>query len=145
VITSDSVRPKTALEEWSIVIQGVYPAYISHEAFLANRSKLKSNRYNFDAKGRGAAREGAGLPQGLVHCGRCGRQMGMSYGRQQPRYECRYVQTHISGSMCQSFIAPAIDEVVVQAFLEAVRPAGLEATLVALRELGRERQAADRQ
>jgi hypothetical protein len=47
--------------------------------------------------------------------------------------------------MCQSFIAPASDEVVVRAFLEAVRPAGLEATLVALRELGRERQGADRQ
>lgn len=133
------------VEEWSIVIQGIYPAYISHETFLANRSKLKANRYNFDAKGRGAAREGAGLLQGLVHCGRCGHQMGMSYGRQQPRYECRYVQTHMGGAMCQSFIAPAIDEVVVQAFLEAVRPAGLEATLVALRELGRERQSADRQ
>jgi DNA invertase Pin-like site-specific DNA recombinase len=133
------------LEEWSIVIQGIYPAYISHETFLANRSKLKSNRYNFDAKGRGAARQGAGLLQGLVHCGRCSRQMGMSYGRQQPRYECRYVQTHMGGPMCQSFIAPAIDEVIVQAFLEAVQPAGLEATLVALRELGRERQGADRQ
>jgi hypothetical protein len=107
--------------------------------------QLKANRYNFDAKGRGAAREGAGLLQGLVHCGRCGRQMGMSYGRQQPRYECRYVQTHTGGPMCQSFIAPTIDQVVVQAFLEAVKPAGLEATLLALRELGRERQGADRQ
>jgi IS66 C-terminal element/Recombinase len=133
------------LEEWSIVVRGVYPAYISHETFLANRGKLKANRYNFDAKGRGAAREGAGLLQGLVHCGRCGRQMGMSYGRQQPRYECRYVQTHLGGPMCQSFIAAAIDGVVVRAFLEAVRPAGLEATLVALRELGRERQDTDRQ
>jgi hypothetical protein len=41
------------------VIQGVYPAYISHETFLTNRSKLKANRYNFDVKGRGAARDGA--------------------------------------------------------------------------------------
>ena len=37
--------------------------HISHETFQANRSKLKANRYNFDAKGRGAAREGAGLLQ----------------------------------------------------------------------------------
>nr|WP_294169494.1 recombinase family protein [uncultured Sphingomonas sp.] len=140
-----ATKRRLPLEEWSIVTQGIYPAYISHETFLANRSKLKANRYNFDAKGRGAAREGAGLLQGLVHCGRCGRQMGMSYGRQQPRYECRHVQTHTGGPMCQSFVAPAVDEVVVQAFLEAVRPAGLEATLVALRELGRERQGADRQ
>nr|WP_294169588.1 recombinase family protein [uncultured Sphingomonas sp.] len=131
-------------EEWSTVIEGVYPGYISHGTFLANRQKLRANRYNFAAKGRGAAREGAALLQGLAHCGRCGRQMGVSYGRQQPRYECRFAQTHRAEPMCQSFIADAIDGVVVRAFLDAVRPAGLEATLVALRELGRERGEADR-
>jgi DNA invertase Pin-like site-specific DNA recombinase len=133
------------LEDWSIVVRGVYPAYISHEIFLANRQKLRANRYNFAAKGRGAAREGTALLQGLVHCGRCDRQMGVSYGRQQPRYECRFAQTHRGEPMCQSFIAGAIDDVVVRAVLDAVRPAGLEATLVALRELGRERGEADRQ
>lgn len=141
------IKRRLPPEEWSIVVRGVYPAYISHDTFLANRDKLKANRYNFDAKGRGAAREGAALLQGLVHCGRCGRQMGTSYGRrhQQPRYECRQVQMQLAGSMCQSFVAGAIDEVVVEAFLEAVRPAGIEATLIALRELGKDRQAADRQ
>ena len=98
------------LEAWSIVIQGVYPAYIGHETFLANRRKLRANRYNFDAKGRGAAREGAALLQGLVHCGRCGRQMGMSYGRQQPRYQCRYVQTHMGWADVPVVHRPAIDE-----------------------------------
>jgi DNA invertase Pin-like site-specific DNA recombinase len=132
-------------EEWAIVVPGVYPGYIGHEAFLANREKLRANRYNFSAKGRGAARGGAALLQGLVHCGRCGRQMGVSYGRQQPRYECRFAQTHRAEPMCQSFVAGAIDGAVADAFLEAVRPAGLEATLVALRDLGRERVAADRQ
>jgi len=133
------------LEEWSIVVQGVYPAYIGHETFLANRQRLRANRYNFAAKGRGAAREGAALLQGLVHCGRCGRQMGVSYGRQRPRYECRAAQTSRAEPMCQSFVAPAVDALVASAFLDAVRPAGLEATLVALRDLGRERGAAERQ
>ena len=116
-----------------------------HETFLANRLKLRANRYNFAAKGRGAAREGAALLQGLVHCGRCGRQMGVSYGRQRPRYQCRRAQIDRAESMCQSFVAGGIGGTVAQAFLEAVRPAGLEATLAALRELGRERQDADRQ
>jgi hypothetical protein len=133
------------LEAWSIVVRDVYPAYIGHETFLANRLKLRANRYNFAAKGRGAAREGAALLQGLVHCGRCGRQMGVSYGRQRPRYQCRRAQIDRAESMCQSFVAGGIDGTVAQAFLEAVRPAGLEATLAALRELGRERQDADRQ
>jgi len=132
-------------EEWAIVVQGVYPAYIGYDAFLSNRLKLRANLYNFAAKGRGAARVGAALLQGLVHCGRCGRQMGVSYGRQQPRYECRQAQTHHAEAMCQSFVSGRIDEVVVGAFLEAVRPAGLDATLAALRGLEQERKGVDRQ
>ena len=148
IITGDpplATTRRLPLEAWSIVVRDVYPAYIGHETFLANRLKLRANRYNFAAKGRGAAREGAALLQGLVHCGRCGRQMGVSYGRQQPRYQCRRAQIDRAEALCQSFIAGTIDGMVVQAFLEAMRPAGLEATLVALRELGRERQDADRQ
>ena len=68
------------------MVQGVYPGYISYDAFLANRQQLRGNRYNFEAKGRGAPRQGVALLQGLVRCGRCGRQMGVSYGRQRPRY-----------------------------------------------------------
>lgn len=148
IITGDpplATTRRLPLEAWSIVVRDVYPAYIGHDTFLANRLKLRANRYNFAAKGRGAAREGAALLQGLVHCGRCGRQMGVSYGRQQPRYQCRRAQIDRAEALCQSFVAGTIDGTVVQAFLEAVRPAGLEATLVALRELGRERQDADRQ
>jgi len=136
---------RLAPEEWAIVVQDVYPAYIAYDTFLANRVKLKANRYNFEAKGRGAARTGAALLQGLVHCGRCGRQMRVTYGRQQPRYECRYAQTHHAEAMCQSFVADGIENVVVGAFLEAVRPAGLEATLAALRQLEQERRGVDRQ
>ncbi|MBV8868193.1 MAG: recombinase family protein [Acetobacteraceae bacterium] len=140
-----TIERRLPLEEWAIVVQDVYPAFISYDRFLANRHRLKANRYNFVAKGRGAARTGAALLQGLVHCGRCGRQMGVSYGRQQPRYQCRQAQTRHAEPMCQSFIAGDIDEVVVQTFLEAMRPAGLEATLAALRNLEQERQAVNRQ
>jgi len=132
-------------QEWAIAVQGVYPAYIGYDTFLSNRLKLRANLYNFAAKGRGAARVGGALLQGLVHCGRCGRQMGVSYGRQQPRYECRQAQTRLAEPMCQSFVSGRIDEVVVEAFLEAVRPAGLDATLAALRGLEQERRGVDRQ
>ena len=132
-------------EEWAIVVRDVYPAFLGYDTFLANRHKLKANRYNFEAKGRGAVRTGVALLQGLVHCGRCGGQMGVSYGRQQPRYECRRAQTRYAEAMCQSFVAPDIDAAVIETFLEAVQPAGLEATLAALRNLEQERQAVDRQ
>lgn len=140
-----TVTRRLPLEEWKIVVQDVYPAFISYDQFLANRQKLRTNRYNFAAKGRGAARTGTALLQGLVHCGRCGCQMGVSYGRQQPRYQCRQAQMHYAEPMCQSFVAGDIDDVVIETFLEAMRPAGLEATLAALRNLEQERQAVDRQ
>ena len=104
-LTERRLPPK----EWTIVVQNVYPAYIGYDTFLANRIKLGANRYNFEAKGRGAARTGAASLQGLVYCGRCGRQMGVTYGRQQPRYECRYAQTHHAEAMCQSFVADGIE------------------------------------
>ncbi|WP_367605427.1 hypothetical protein [Teichococcus wenyumeiae] len=71
--------------------------------------------------------------------------MGVSCGRQRPRYECRTAQTHRAEPVCQSFVAPAVDALIVNSFLDAVRPAVLEATLVTLHDLGRERSAVDRQ
>jgi hypothetical protein len=47
--------------------------------------------------------------------------------------------------MCQSFLASKVDGVAAAAFLEAMHPAGLEATIMALQELERERLAVDRQ
>src|SRR5690242_14992762 len=132
-------------EEWAIVVQGVYPGYISYDTFLANRRQLRGNRYNFGAEGPGAPREGAALLQGLVRCGRCGHRMGVSYGRQRPRYECRRARTELALPGCQSFLAGEIDAAVVAAFLEAVRPASLEATLAALRGLEDERRTVERQ
>src|SRR5690349_19417714 len=132
-------------EEWAIVVQGVYPGYISYDTFLANRRQLRGNRYNFGAEGPGAPREGAALLQGLVRCGRCGHRMGVSYGRQRPRYECRRARTELALPGCQSFLAGDIDAAVVAAFLEAVRPASLEATLAALRGLEDERRTVERQ
>ena len=132
-------------EEWAIAVKNVYPGYIGHDAFLANRAKLGANRYNFEAKGRGAARSGAALLQGLVHCDRCGHQMGVSYGRQQPRYVCRFAQRQHAEASCQSFIADRVDAAIVTAFLEAVRPAGLDAAIAALRGLEQERAGVDRQ
>jgi hypothetical protein len=47
--------------------------------------------------------------------------------------------------VCQSFLAREIDRAVAEAFLEAVRPAGLEATIAALHGLEAERRSVDRQ
>ena len=71
---------------------------------------------------------------------------GVSYGRgdRHRRYECRRAQAEYAAPVCQSFLAREIDRTVAEAFLEAVRPAGLEATIAALHGI-EERRSADRQ
>ena len=44
----------------------------------------------------------------------------------------RHLHPAVDAAVCQSFLAREIDRTVAEAFLEAVRPAGLEATIAAL-------------
>ncbi len=132
------------LEEWDIVVPGVYPAYLGYDQYLLNRRHLQDNLYNFAAKRPGAPREGRALLQGLVVCGRCGRRMGVSHGSRYLRYECRRAQMDYGTPQCQAFPVVHLDRVAGALFLEAVRPAALETTLAALTALEHERQALDR-
>lgn len=135
---------RVALAEWDIVVPDIYPGYLGYDAYLANRRVLQDNLYNFDRKGRGAPREGLALLTGLVVCGRCGRRMAVSYGHAYHSYQCRRAQVDYAETQCQSCPVGVLDPIVATAFLEAVAPVGLEATLAALEVLEREREATDR-
>jgi DNA invertase Pin-like site-specific DNA recombinase len=133
------------VDEWDIVIPGVYPAYLSYDQYLLNRRSLQDNLYNFAAKRHGAPREGRALLQGLVICGRCGRRMSVSHGSDRLRYECRRAQIDYGAPLCQAFPISHLDQAAGEAFLEAVKPAAIATTLEALAVLEHERQALDRQ
>ncbi|GAA4246867.1 hypothetical protein GBZ26_13175 [Azospirillum formosense] len=139
-----TVNRRVALAEWDIVVPDVYPAYLSYDAYLANRRALQGNLYNFARKGSGAPREGVALLAGLIVCGRCGRRMAVSYGSAYHSYHCRRAQADYGEPQCQSCPVGALDALVTTAFLDAVAPAGLEATLAALETLEHEREAIDR-
>jgi len=132
-------------EEWNIVIPDIYPAYISYDQYLLNRQTLRDNQYNFDKKHHGAPREGRGLLQGRLLCGRCGRRMTPSYGSQYQSYACRREQITYADHQCQSFPMSYLDQAMSTIFLDAVRPAHLETMLAALAVLEQERQTLDRQ
>ena len=139
------VDRRLAPEAWDIVVPDVYPAYLSFDAYRANRRQLADNRYNFAQKHRGAPRDGSALLAGLIRCGRCGRQMGVGYGQGAPRYHCRGAQNAYGEPQCQSVAVRDVDQAVSGAFLDAVQPAGIETMLVALERLEDERRAIDRQ
>jgi DNA invertase Pin-like site-specific DNA recombinase len=132
------------VEEWDIVVPDVYPAYLSYDQYLRNRQQLHDNMYNFAKKARGAPRDGMALLQGLMLCGRCGRRMTVSHGRAYRRYECRRAQLDYAAPPCQAFPVRHLDAAVGAVFLQAVRPAALEATMQAFATMERERLNLDR-
>lgn len=133
------------LAEWEIVIPDIYPAYISYDQYVRNRQTLQDNQYNFVKKSHGAPREGRGLLQGRLLCGRCGRRMTPSYGAKYQAYVCRREQVTYGEPQCQSFPMRYLDEALSQIFLEAIQPAHLETMLAALALIEQERQTLEHQ
>ena len=90
-------------------------------------------------------REGAALLQGLARCGKCGRRLHTHYrGRHaSPGYHCSgkdIVQGR--GVYCLNVGGVQIDQTVVDAFLQVITPAAVEATELALRQLEADQDAA---
>lgn len=140
-------RPSTGklqrpMDQWIHLQQDVYPAYISWEQYLANQEKLKDNSTLFEWKKqnrRGPARQGEALLQGLVVCGLCSGRMKVGY-KSSPCYECYNFWTRSLDSICGTLHAPSVDEVVKQAFFEALRPAQLDALDALLKQEAAERE-----
>src|SRR4051812_1665888 len=126
------------LEEWSVCLPDHHPGYVSWPQYLQTRERLRSN-VRPRGEGGGAAREGSALLQGLVRCGRCGRRMQVSYAGTNGtvrRYAClRGHVLHATGQTCQSLGGGRLDQVVANAFLEAITPAAVAASAGAVREL----------
>ncbi|MFZ2113629.1 MAG: recombinase family protein [Solirubrobacteraceae bacterium] len=124
--------------EWSVCLPGHHPGYVSWDEYLATRKRLRANMTR-QGEGSGVAREGQALLQGLVRCGRCGRRMQIAYsgkGGASHRYACvRGRDLHATGKACQSLGGKRLEKAVLGAFLDAVTPAGIEATAGAIREL----------
>lgn len=142
--SSPSLR-RRPMSEWTTIHQDVYPAYISWEQYLANQARLQQNAARFDQRatsGRGAARTGAALLQGVVVCGACGCQMRVSY-KGPHRYQCMALLHEYDAAMCASVQGPAVDAIVVQAFFDALAPAHLNALDAVLADQHRERVQLD--
>jgi DNA invertase Pin-like site-specific DNA recombinase len=136
------------MTEWLQCMQNAYPAYITWEQFLANQERIQQNGLWFmekRQKAQGIVRKGAGLLQGMVLCGHCGYHMQTVY-KHTPRYVCRgMVRTTIAPSDCNSVRSPVVDEVVVQAFFEAICPAQLDALEAILAAQRQERERLEQQ
>ena len=127
-------RPAT---QWPVRIDAHHPGYLSWEEFVSNQTRLRQN-WNREGS-RGVAREGTALLQGLVVCGRCGRKMGVqhhaAHERRSSVYVCQQGYSNGDTHVCQSMTSRAVDDGVVQAFLEAVSPESLPVAMRVLDQI----------
>ena len=108
-----------------MLIHEHHPAYLCFEQFLANQARMQGNSMMRNVErpqASGAAREGAGLLQGLALCAHCGRKMHLSYGGHRSQrvyqYRCSRARSQHPGPDCQLIGGKRIDQTVVEAFLE---------------------------
>lgn len=133
-------------DQWRVVIRDHHGAYISYEHYVSNQQRLQANNaMRTDPSKRGVVREGAGLLQGLVLCGHCGRRMGLSYGGSTRsrvyQYRCSRARDQRGGADCQVIGGKRIDQAVVAVFLEATAPCAVDAARLANDEARRESEA----
>ncbi len=138
-----STRHHKPREQWKVLITDNHIGYIDWETYLQNLAILESNGAMRDGEGKGAARTGPGLLAGLLRCAHCGRKLHVTYGGtggRVPRYGCGGGRVNRGHSSCQSLGGVRVERAVSEAVLEAIAPAGIQASLDALEQVGRGQQ-----
>src|SRR5262245_3616829 len=131
-------------DQWQVLIKEHHRGYIDWQTYEANQQRIAKNTRPGPHKAGGAVREGSALLQGLASCGHCGRRLRTHYsGRNStPGYHCS--GEHLvegRGSYCLNIGGVQIDDAVARAFLAALEPATIAATLAAAEQLEMDREA----
>jgi len=132
------------ITEWAVLLPEHHPGFINWETFEANQVRIDQNVHPQRHQAGGALREGSALLQGIAVCGNCGRRLRTHYsGRtSSPGYHCSGKDlVNGRGLYCLNVGGLGIDQAVTSAFLEAITPAALEASLLAIEELQSNRDA----
>jgi DNA invertase Pin-like site-specific DNA recombinase len=141
----NSLRPLPR-DQWTALIPGAHPGYITWETYEANQKILLGNAAARGAdRAAGPAREGTALLQGLAVCGRCGRRLTVAYhargGSEVPDYQCMRECIDNAGPRCQTIPGAAADAAIGQLLLDTLTPLALEVALTVQTEI--EARAAD--
>jgi DNA invertase Pin-like site-specific DNA recombinase len=107
-------------EQWRYCVHDKFPAYVSWEIFEKIQAMLRDNYSEYSRnKTRGVPREGKAMLHGLLFCGECGHKMCVQY-KGGTQYICNQRKLQTGGSTCQRIPADAIDDQVVQWFLDVL-------------------------
>ena len=134
--------------EWQVLIPDHHPGFIDWQTYEANQARIAKNTRPGPHKVGGAVREGSALLQGLASCGHWGRRLHTHYrGRNStPGYHCPgKVLVEGRGVYCLNIGGVQIDKAVADAFIAALEPAKLTATLAAAERLEHDRETTFKQ
>ena len=138
-------RRKLPRSEWAVLIPDHHEGYIDWQTYEANQARIASNVRPGRGETGGAVREGAALLQGIGTCGHCGRGLRVVYsGRKHtPHYFCASDQVIEGRGERHLWVSGhQLHEPVVSAFLEALKPAGMKASVRAAERLETNHDAA---
>jgi DNA invertase Pin-like site-specific DNA recombinase len=127
-------------EQWTALIPGAHPGYITWDTYEANQQLLLGNAAARGTdRAAGPAREGTALLQGLAVCGRCGRRMTVRYhargGTEVPDYQCVRDCIDNAASRCQTIPGAVADAAIGRLLLDTLTPLTLEVALTVQAEI----------
>lgn len=129
-------------EEWMSFIPDTHPGYISWEQFQENQKRLLENAQAYGADRRKSpVREGPALLQGIVLCGKCGKQMTVGYrqlkGELVPDYICQREGIEKRENPCQRIPGKHLETAIAKLLIDTVSPLSLEVAICVEEELRR--------
>ena len=131
-------------EQWYQLQYNAHPGYLSWEEYEENVKRLRENAPTSQPQGRGTAREGPALLQGLVYCGARGARMAVRYHsrgeRLVPDYLCTGNTSNRGTPPCQLIPGGKLDQAVGKVLVETITPVKLELALAVQQEID-EREA----
>lgn len=138
-----STRQCKPVDQWNVLIQDNHEGYITWNQYLGNLKTLEANGAMRSSRGKGAVKKGPAMLAGLLRCSHCGRKLNVAYGGKGgrvPRYVCGGGRTNGGNGKCQSLGGVKVDQAIIATVLEAIGPAGLEASIAALENVAGEQQ-----
>src|SRR5205809_875814 len=133
------------MKEWPVLLHHHHVGFLDWPTFQANQVRIRSKARAERHQSGGAVREGSALLQGIAICGHCGRGLFTYYRGKNatPGYRCSANDLGTGGGHhCFDVGAVGIDKAVTDAFLDAITPAAVEASLLALEQLETDRDGA---
>jgi len=131
--------------QWAVFIHDHHKGFIDWNTYQMIQSRIASNIRARPNQASGAIREGSALLQGIATCGQCGRRLSVYYSGKNstPGYYCSAnTISNGKGTQCLRVGGVQIDKAVSEAFLETVAPAGIEAALLAEKNIESDHEAA---